>query len=142
MFLSNLSKTSKLLLILGISSVLVFGFVCVCMVKHASMRTDLNHMQTNLISSQQECCNTGISKHIQSWKDTLLVTPREMHDGLLILILGIITTLAVGLYRSRHYPPDHSLQFYKLYSRDNPDIPLFNHLRFAFSRGILNPKVY
>ena len=142
MFLSNLSKTSKLFLALVISSVLVFGFVCVGMVKHASMHIDLNHMQTNFVSNQQECCNTGISNHIQSLKDTLLVMPREMRDGLLILILGIITTLVIGLYKSRHHAPDYSLQFYRLYARDNPDLPLFNHLRLVFARGILNPKVY
>lgn len=135
-------KKIKFPIILITLSVLAFGFVCSGMASHASMYGGMNSIAIMQIGSQQTCCNTSISKNIESWKNTLLVVPREMHNGLLILILGLIATLTLGLSRLRPPFSDYHLQFYRQYERDNSDLALFNHLKLAFARGILNPKIY
>ena len=139
---SNLLQKTKLPLILIILGVLIFGFACAGMTKHVFMHnTDMSSV-TMSSANNQECCNTGISKHAGSLKDALLVVPREMRDGLLLLILGLIATLGLGLFRFREPFSDHHLPPYRLYERDNPDLALFNYLKLAFARGILNPKIY
>ena len=141
MFLQRIQNL-KLPVILITLSVFTFGFACAGITKHASMHDAGMRSVAMTSANNQECCNTSISKHFESWKDALLAVPREMREGLLILILGLIVTLAVGLFRFRHPLTDYHLQFYRSYARDNPDLPLFNHLKFAFARGILNPKIY
>ena len=138
----NFLQKIKFPVVLITLGVLVFGFTCVGIIKHASMHNADMSSVAMTSSNNQECCNTNISKHIGSWKDTLLVVPRDMRDGLLILILGLIATLTVGLFKAQHLLSDYRLQFYRLYARDNPDLALFNHLKLAFARGILNPKIY
>ena len=139
---SNFLQKIKLPIILIVLGILTFGFACAGMTKHTLMHdADMSSVAV-LSANNQECCNTSISKHIGSWKDTLLVVPPDMRDGLLILILGLIATLTIGLFKVHPPLSDYRLLFYKLYARDNPDLALFNHLKFAFARGILNPKVY
>lgn len=138
----NYLKTSKLTLILTLLSVLVFGFTCSGMASHASMHnTGMNSDAAVLVGSEQECCNTGISK-TESWKSTLLIVPREMRDKLLLLIIGLALVIVLGRSRFRRDFADRYLLSYRLYARDNPDLILFNHLKLALSRGTLNPKVY
>ena len=134
----------KLPVILIVLSVLTFGFICTGMASHTSMHdTAMNSVGVTISGAdQQECCNTSISKNIESWKSTILVVPREMRDGLLLLILGLIATLAIGLFLFQQPFSNHHLPSYRLYERDNPDLALFNYLKLAFARGILNPKIY
>ena len=139
---SNFLQKIKLPVILIVLGVLTFGFACAGMTKHTFMHdADMSSVAISSVNNQ-ECCNTNISKHIESWKNSLLVVPRDMRDGLLLLILGLVAILAIGLYRIRHPFTDHQLPYYKFYTRDNPDLALFNHLRLAYARGILNPKIY
>jgi len=126
-----INTSVRFLVVFAIMSMVVFGFVCPSMAHHAV-----------IYDAFQKCCDTSISKNIEAWKDTLLVAPREMRDGLPTVILGLIAKLAFGLFGFRSYLSDYRLQFYRLYARDNPDFPLFNHLKFAFAQGILNPKIY
>ena len=144
MFSTNFYKLFKFPVILIILSVLTLGFVCAGMIGHASMHAPVESMNVAVVKpvDDQPCCNTSISKHIESWKSTLLVVPRDMRDGLTLLILGLIVAMTVGLIRFRQPFNDRRLLSYRLYARDNPDLALFNQLKLAFARGILNPKIY
>ncbi len=132
----------KLPLILVILGVITLGFACAGATKHGFMHNSGMSPVVMTSANNQECCNTSISKHFGQWKDTLLVVPREMRDGLFLLILGLIATLAVGLFRLREPFSDYYLPSSRLYERDNPNLALFNHLKLAFARGLLNPKIY
>ena len=136
-------KLLKLPVVLIILGVLTFGFICTGMASHASMHgTDMDSPEVVMSgANQQECCNTGISKNIESWKSTLLVAPRAVKDGLLLL-LGLATAFAFMGLRFIHNPDNREQLSYRFYIRDNPDLILFNHLKLAFARGILNPKLY
>ena len=134
----------KISLILTVLGIFIFGFVCTGIASHISMHDPaMNYVAVTISGTdQQECCNTSISKNIESWKSTILVVPRETRDGLLILILGLMATLAVGLFRFRKPFSNRQFSLYRLYERDNPNLALFDHLKLAFARGILNPKIY
>ncbi len=134
----------KFPLILTVLAVLTFGFVCSGMVAHASMHSSSMSPLAVMSSTdnQQGCCNTSILKHIDSWKGTLLVLPREIKDALLLLLLGLAVAFALVGLRQRHDPNGSHQVSYGLYIRDNPELALFNQLKLAFARGILNPKIY
>ena len=145
MSLWNIKKI-KFPIILTTLGVLTFGFVCTGMASHASMHnTGMNSFGVIISgANQQECCNTSISKNIDTWKNITLVVPDKVRDSLMLLALGL--ALALGgswlSFRDRHFLPDLDIGRLRLYVQQNPNIPLFNHLKLAFARGILNPKLY
>ena len=122
--------------------VLVFGFVCNGYTKHASMHDNTSFVAITQVGSQQKCCNASISKYIESIKDNLWITSRKMTDILILLILGIAMTFAIGRLKFRFDFIDSYLVRYKLYERENPNLKLFNGLKLAFARGIINSKVF
>ncbi len=143
MILKNIQKL-KLSVVLITLAVLSLGFACTGMIGHASMHTTANSIgvATVMPADNQECCNTSISKHIASWKSTFLVLPREVKDGMLLLLLGLVSAFAFMGLRFWHDPDDRQRLSYRFYTRDNPELALFNQLKLAFARGILNPKIY
>lgn len=134
----------KIPVVIAVLGVLTLGFFCTGMITHVSMHAPMASMNATAVmssDSQQECCNTTISKNIESWKSTLLVLPREVKDGPLLFLLALIITAFVGS-KFRNDPDDSHRLSRGLYIRDNPELTLFNQLRLAFSNGILNPKIY
>lgn len=137
----NYFKSIKLTVVLLTLSFLTLGFVCTGMVNHASIHDPLVSVTTTIPADGQQCCNSGISKHIESWKGSLLALPREIKDGLLLL-LGLATAFVLMGLCFNQNPNDPQKFQYKFYIRDNPELSLFNQLKLAFARGILNPKIY
>ena len=145
MSLWNIKKI-KFPIILTTLGVLTFGFVCTGMASHASMHNTGTNSFGVIISTanQQECCNTSISKNIDTWKNIVLTVPDKMRDVLSLLVLGLALVLGYGWlsFWNRRPSIDLDIGHLRLYERDNPDLILFNHLKLAFARGILNPKIY
>lgn len=146
MFSIHYSKFFKFSVVLITLGIVTFGFVCAGMASHTSMH-NINMKSIEVAMSganQQECCNTSISKNIDSWKDITLTVPDKTRDILALLILG--TTLIFGYswlsLWNRRPSMEPGVGRLRLYIRQNPDLILFNHLNTAFARGILNPKIY
>lgn len=146
MILFPIQKLLTIPVVLITLGVLTFGFVCMGMANHASMHSmgiDSAGMTISAID-QQECCNTNISKNINSWKNVILTVPDKMRDTLALLALGFISILGyswVSLWNRDPLVEADTGQL-RLYIRQNPDLIFFNHLKLAFARGILNPKIY
>ncbi len=144
--LSQIQKVIKFPIILATLGVLTFGFVCTGMASHVSMH-DADMNSTEIIISganQQECCNTSFSKNIDTWKNIVLTIPDKTRDALSLLLLGLVLVLGyswVSLW-NRRPPIELDTGRLRLYIRENPNLILFNHLKLAFARGILNPKIY
>ena len=106
--------------------------------------TMLENTQSISMASEQECCGTSISHHFDTWKNITLAVPDKVRDSLMLLALGL--TLILGgswlSLRHRYLLPNLDILRFKLYIKQNPDLLLFNHLKLAFARGILNPKIY
>ncbi len=145
MSLWNIKKI-KFPIILATLGVLTFGFVCTGMTSHVSMHDPAMNSVGATISGadQQECCNTSISKNIDTWKNIVLIVPDKMRDVSSLLLLGLALVLGYGWLSlwNRRPPMDPDVEQLRLYIRQNPDLGFFNHLKLAFARGILNPKVY
>ena len=84
----------------------------------------------------------NFSEHIAFWQEMLTILPQNAELlGLLILIALMV--VAISFWRNHL-----SLFFklvasrWKLYLKQHPQIRLFNKLLEAFSRGILNSKIY
>lgn len=142
MFYLNPIKFIKFPIALVTMLVLVFGFFCMGLFHKAPMH--MEGMETNMVTMQADpsCCGMGISGHMDSWRQVSQTIPRDFRDVLILLALGLITLVAV-------WRPPSVLKFfdidfiaYRLYLRSNPDLINFNHLKLAFARGILNPKIY
>lgn len=145
MVLLKFQKLIKFPIVLITIGSLVLGFFCVGMFsKSVAHMTMLENTQSISMSSEQECCGTSISHHFDTWKNVTLAVPDKVRDSLMILVLGVALILGGSWLSLRHrYPlPNLDILRFKLYIRQNPDLLLFNHLRLAFARGILNPKIY
>ena len=97
------------------------------------------------IASQESCCGTNVSQHIQSWKNTFLAVPQGVRDALTLLALGLTLILGYSWVSLWNRRPSIELDIGRLrlyIRRQNPELILFNHLKLAFARGILNPKIY
>lgn len=138
---SKLTKFSITLITIGI---LLFGFVCTGMFSKASMDMSAINMGMTSEEHQQQCCSISTSHHIDSWKNIILTVPDKTRDALALLALGLALILGyswVSLWN--HRPPiELDIGRLRLYIRENPDLILFNHLKLAFARGILNSKIY
>lgn len=143
--LSNTQKLIRLPVVLLTMWTLLFGFLCAGMFHEKSMHMDMSSDQTMLsITSEGSCCGTTMSQHIQSWKNTFLAVPQGVRDALTLLALGLALVFAHSWlsFRDRHLLYDPDVGGLRLYVQQNPDIAIFNHLKLAFARGILNPKLY
>ena len=145
MSLWNIKKI-KFPIILATLGVLTFGFVCTGMASHTSMHdTAMNYVGVTISGAdQQECCNTSISKNIDTWKNIVLTVPDKMRDVLSLLVFGLAFVLGYGWLSLWNRRPlrDPDVERLHLYIRQNPDLIFFNHLKLAYARGILNPKIY
>lgn len=132
----------KFPIVFAVLGVLVFGFLCAGLTSHASMHDGMSAAAMTSATTDQKCCNISISKYLGSWKDTLLASPRDMRDILILLTLGLLFALASAALSFLYTPKDNKSLSFRLYARDNPNLPLFDHLRLVFAQGILNPKIY
>ena len=122
---------------------LVFSLSCAFNHPEVSAHSELPKTETFLIQGSETCCGTNLSQHRKSLNGEYLTLPRDAHRNFFDLLVLSFVTLSIVF--GRHLLDDigrrlSTLQ--KLYIRDNPHMPLFNHLILAFSRGILNPKKY
>lgn len=145
MSFSQIQKVIKFPVFLLTVWALLFGFICVGMFHEPSMRMDMTSNPTlTAIAGQESCCGTNVSQHIQSWRNTFLAVPQGIRDALTLLALGLILILGYSWASLRNRRPSIDLDIgrLRLYIRQNPELVLFNHLKLAFARGILNPKIY
>lgn len=144
MFFPFIQKQIKTPIILLTVGVLVFGFVCTGFFSKALM--NMPAMDMGIMSSEhgQSCCNLGTADHMNSLRDVALIAPDKTRDALTLLALGLALLLGYGFAYvwNRRPPIDHDVGRLRLYIKSHPELVLFDHLKLAFARGILNPKIY
>lgn len=132
--------------------VLLLGFVCTGMFSKTSMRVSAigtNAIGISTISSehQKQCCTisvSSVSNHTISWNDIALTQRDKLRDAWTLLLLSLALIFGYSLVSSWNRRPPAELDVSRLrhYIRENPNLILFNPLRLAYARGILNPKIY
>ncbi len=139
--LLNIQKLIKTPIILLTIGALVFGFFCLGAFTKASVQMSPTDNALMSTSKEKSCCGSGISHHFDISKNTLAV-PQSLRDSLMWLALGLALVLGFSRLPFQNFSTNSKLLSYRLYEREHPDLPLFNHLKLAFARGILNPKIY
>ena len=124
---------------------LVVSFLCISfahvMPVHGNMFERSIH--TSHLASVNNCCDVGMSDHMELWKSTLVGIPQGFKDFLALIILAVATRLVFSDFFTT---PRHNTKVffhrYRQYARAHPEIQTYNPLRHAFARGILHPKTY
>lgn len=133
----------KIPIVVAIFTALLFGSFCFGLFHKTSMAIEETVM-TDMVSinTQQICCGGSMSQHIKSWTSTFLVTPHDFRNNLALLALTLF--MALVLMRSLFSPAATNSQLLSspLYLRQKSNLFIFNPLKLAFARGILNTKVY
>ncbi len=145
MFPLNFQNLIKFPIVLIIMGVLVFGFFCVGMFsKSATHMTMFGNTQSISMANEQKCCGSSISHHFETWKSITLAVPDKVRDSLILLGLGLFLILGGSWLSRRHHYLLLNIDILRLsfYIKAHPDLILFDHLKLAFARGILNPKIY
>lgn len=141
MFLYSIKKFLKFSILLITLGIVAFGFLCTG-VFHSGMRMSAMDMGSVSAQQDQQCCNLGPAHQFDTWKNVILVAPDKIRDTLILLALGLILAFGYSWYSALTHRPQFEPDIGRLYTKQNPDLILFNHLRLAFARGILNPKLY
>lgn len=95
-----------------------------------------------LFDGQMEVCNMNVSDHITTWQTMLTGLPQndEVMEALFLAAMFVVTILFTQITLSKF--SERITTRYYLYIKQHPQIHLFDSLKEAFSRGILNSKIY
>ena len=136
----------KLSLVFPVILALVLGFFCTGIFTKTPMHmTIIDSNALSTMQGEQSCCGTSMSQHMNLLHNTSLALPDQARNNWGLIILSLIfafTVIGKSLIKTTLVNENKLLIFYKLYLRQNPDLVLFNQLKLAFARGILNPKIY
>jgi hypothetical protein len=125
-------------------SSLVIGFLCISFVHTTPAHADMgamNHSDQGV--TLNGCCDTGVSDHMELWKSTLVGIPQGFQDVLVLIAFAISATfLFSDFFATPRLNPNLPFLQYKQYAREHPNIRVFDALRLAFAKGILNPKTH
>lgn len=96
-----------------------------------------------LFSGKVEICAMSFTEHITVWQSMFTTTATQNALTTVLLLLLTVVFVAVGIFkRSLLLLSSYHATRWRLYIRHNPELSLFNPLKEAFARGILNPKIY
>jgi len=141
MVISSIINFSKVFFVFIVISVSLFGFVCTGAMKHMSMHTNDNIMKIGSIGEQMKCCDGNILSRAKYLTGTVSVMPQELRNKLLSFMSVIVILFAIYHLKFEISIKNYPIS-YRFYIKNNPDFSLFDHLRIAFARGIINPKTF
>jgi len=128
---------------LGISAFLSVGVFGMSHSSEMKIKDD-GTMNGCLFDGRAEICLMTFAEHLSRWQGMFTVIPKKA--GLLVLLLVLISAggvLVFSIFKQHQLLLlKYFLDRWRLYLKQNQHIPLFDHLREAFSRGILNPEIY
>jgi hypothetical protein len=129
-----------------ILSSLLIGFLCISCVHsvsaHAGM--DMSHsVNTNSSVIVTNCCDGSASNHMELWKSTLVGIFETVQSLLVLFVVSYVATVAFSeLFNTPRLSINLFAVRFRQYAREHPNIGLFDPLRLALARGILNPKLF
>lgn len=144
--MASFHQLAKLKIALGtfVLSSLVIGFLCISFIHLTPAHADMGAMkQGDQTTALNGCCDAGVQDHVELWKSTLVGIPQGFQDVLVLITFAISATLLFSdFFATPHLNSNLLFQRYKQYARAHPDIRVFDALRLAFAKGILNPKTH
>ena len=96
-----------------------------------------------LFTGMEEICEMTFTEHLSQWQSMFTTTAPQKALAFALLFLLTVVFVAVAIFkRNLLLLFSYYTTRWRLYIRHNPELSLFNPLKEAFSRGILNPKIY
>lgn len=97
-----------------------------------------------MFDGRAEICMMTITEHISNWQSMFSVILQKSFFFVQILVLISAFIVAVSALRRNlsFLLLSYFSERWRFSIKNNPNLPLFDSLREAFSRGILNPKIY
>ena len=141
-------QSDRLKTILGGSVLfsLIIGFLCISFIHALPIHAGTGSSYvayTSHQSSVKNCCDAGVSNHMELWKSTLVGIPQGSQELLVLIILAVASPFAfAGFLKLPRLNTNILFYRYRQYTREHPNILSYNHLRLALARGILNPKTF
>ena len=88
-------------------------------------------------------CKMTFSEHLASWQGMFTATnPQKVIALTLLALLAVMFVAVIILKKNLFLLFSYYATRWRLFRKQNPHLSLFNPLREAFSKGILNPKIY
>lgn len=140
------ASLSKLRTALGgfVLTSLMVGFLCISFVHSISAHRGMSHaVHTSSSAMLSTCCDAGVSDHMELWKSTLVGIPENLQSLFVLFAFALVASFTFSdFFRTPRFDTNFLFSRYRQYAREHPDIGLFDPLRLAFARGILNPKLF
>lgn len=96
-----------------------------------------------LFSGMEEICEMSFIEHLTEWQSMFTTTVTQNAFTIILLLLLAVVFFAIGIFkRNLLLLYNYHATRWRFYIRHNPELSLFNPLKEAFARGILNPKIY
>lgn len=96
-----------------------------------------------IFSGMEEICKMSFTEHLTQWQSMFTTTVTQNAFTIILLLLLAVVFVAIGIFkRNLLLLFSQYTTRWRLYLRYNPELSLFNPLKKAFARGILNPKIY
>ena len=96
-----------------------------------------------LFTGMEEICEMTFTEHLSQWQSMFTTTAPQKALAFALLFLLTVVFVAVAIFkRNLLLLFSYYTTRWRLYIRHNPELSLFNPLKEAFLRGILNPKIY
>ena len=121
---------------------LAFSVTCVFDHPEISTHAVSSTIGTFFTSGNEACCSINTLSYHKFFSDQYPAIPRDTTGNFVVLFIVGLTALIIFERRFLQDIGRRLSLLYKMYIRDNPELDSFNHLRLAFSQGILNPKKY
>lgn len=131
-------KIANTIFVIG---VIAFFFVGFLGVTNFGMDMGMSGMMFHCpFANGMSLCDMSPFEHMATWQSMFTSLPRQQDIGSLFLLLLVCFLLFA--WKRYRYPPSKNLVRQFLYVRYKEYIPLGNFLQEAFSKGILNPKLF
>lgn len=135
-------KFSRFLIALGLTAFIAVSFFGISLTMGMEKTAD-GSMGGCLFTGMEEICEMNFTQHLTQWQSMFTTTAPQKALAFALLLLLAVVFVTVGIFkRNLLLLFSYYATRWRLYIRDNPNLSLFNHLREAFSQGILNPKIY
>lgn len=135
-------KFSRFLLGIALIAVLSVEFFGASQTMGMEQKSD-GTMGGCLFSGMEEICEMSFTEHLTEWQSMFTTTVTQNAFTTMLLLLLAVVFVTVGIFtRNLLLLFSHYTTRWRLYLRHNPELSLFNPLKEAFARGILNPKIY
>lgn len=135
-------KLGRFLLVVGLIAFVAVAFFGISLTMGMEMRDD-GSMGGCLFDGRAEMCAMSFTEHLSQWHSMFTVPTPQKALAFALLLLFAVVFVAIAIFkRNLLLLFSYYTTRWRLYIRHNPELSLFNPLREAFSRGILNPKIY